>query len=90
METEVHHDPQYEHDQDLEATPIPLHYSLMAIIGCAVIVGESALPFCFGWSYLTQPFKIQSQAYLLLRFSQRVATTRLTSATNLTRTKQIS
>jgi hypothetical protein len=40
VETEVHHDPQYENDQETVGTPIPLHYSLIAIVGCAVILGE--------------------------------------------------
>eukprot|EP00037_Helgoeca_nana_P000448 m.21721 g.21721 ORF g.21721 m.21721 type:complete len:335 (+) comp10528_c0_seq1:314-1318(+) len=39
VETEVHHDPQYENDQETVGTPIPLHYSLIAIVGCAVILG---------------------------------------------------
>mmetsp|Transcript_12137 Transcript_12137/g.31184 ORF Transcript_12137/g.31184 Transcript_12137/m.31184 type:complete len:333 (+) Transcript_12137:34-1032(+) len=44
VETEVHHDPQYENDgSEAVGTPIPLHYSLMAIIGCAVILGIIAM-----------------------------------------------
>jgi hypothetical protein len=44
VETEVHHDPQYENEEQTVGTPIPLHYSLLAIVGCAVIVGTLTTP----------------------------------------------